>query len=354
MVTSVYIVSTGARTPLGLDAAASAAAYRAGLNAMGEHPFIIDQSGDPMPGALDAQLDPYLMGPQRLLALVESAVRESCMPLTTGTRPAPSHIRLPLYLGLPELRPGFTKQDCQIIRNGLMGLKGLPISLSEVLVFPQGHAGGIAALVDAVEKIQQGTLEACLVGGVESYFHPDTMEWLDQNRQLAGAVSRSGFVPGEGAGVCLLMTAPVCTKMNMAVCARVLTVASDMETKLIKTSDICLGEGLTEVVRRAVCSRPSGSGPINTVICDINGERYRGEEWGFVCLRLSQYFDDPTAYWSPADSWGDMGAASGLLFMTLACQAASRRYAKGPQTLLWASSEHGLRGAAVVESMCVM
>ncbi len=58
----------------------------------------------------------------------------------------------------------------------------------------------------ATEQIQQGAFEACLVGGVDSYFHPDTMEWLDANRQLAGAVSRSGFVPGEGAGFCLLMT----------------------------------------------------------------------------------------------------------------------------------------------------
>jgi 3-oxoacyl-[acyl-carrier-protein] synthase-1 len=349
MVTSVFIVSTGARTPLGLNSAASAAAYRAGLNAMGDHPFMIDQSGDPMPGALDVQLDPGVMGPQRLLALAESAVREACVPLTTSSRA--SHLRLPLYLGLPELRPGFTEQDSQVVRAGLMELKGLPISLSEVHVFPQGHASGLTALAGAVEKIQQGTLEACLVGGVESYFHPDTMEWLDENRQLAGAVSRSGFVPGEGAGCCLLMTASVCTRLNLGACARVLTVASDIETKLIKTSNICLGEGLTSVVRRVVSSRSSGFGPINMVICDINGERYRGEEWGFVCLRLSQYFDDPAAYWSPADSWGDMGAASAPLFAMLACQAAARGYAKGPRTLLWASSEKGLRGAAVLEAV---
>lgn len=349
MVTSAYIVSTGARTPLGLSSAASAAAYRAGLNAMGDHPFMIDQVGDPMPGALDTQLDPGLIGPQRLLALAESAIREACLSLAECT-PA-SRIRLPLYLGLPEFRPGFTEQDTQVIRSGLMRFEGLPISLPEVHVFPRGHAAGLAALAAAVEKMEQGSFEACLVGGVESYFHPDTMEWLDENRQLAGAVSRSGFVPGEGSGCCLLMTASACNKLKLDACARVLTVASEIESKLIKTSNICIGEGLTEVVRRAVSSRSSGSGPINTVICDINGERYRGEEWGFVCLRLSQYFDDPTAYWCPADSWGDMGAASGPLFAMLTCQAAARGYAKGPRTLVWASSEKGLRGSAVIETL---
>ena len=72
--------------------------------------------------------------------------------------------------------------------------------------FTEGHAAGLSALAAAVEQSSDGALEACLVGGVDSYFHPDTMEWLDANRQLAGPVSRSGFVPGEGAGFCLLMT----------------------------------------------------------------------------------------------------------------------------------------------------
>jgi 3-oxoacyl-[acyl-carrier-protein] synthase I len=349
MSTPVYIVATGARTSLGVRAAPSAAAYRAGISGMGEHPFMIDRVGDPMPGALDVQLDPGLMGPERLLALAETALREACVPLK---RDAQAHrLGLPLYLGLPELRPGFTEQDAATIRSGLMRFERLPITISEVNVYTQGHAAGLAALAMATEKIQQGACEACLVGGVESYFQPDTMEWLDANRQLAGSVSRSAFIPGEGAGFCLLMTERARTRMGLSALARVLAVATGRETKLIKTSDICLGAGLTSVVKIAIGGLSPSSGRINAVICDINGERYRGEEWGFVCLRLSQYFDDPIAYDSPADCWGDMGAASGPLFLMLACQAAARGYTKGPRTMLWASSEGGLRGAAVVETI---
>lgn len=349
MMTSVDIIATGARTPLGLDAVASAAAYRAGISGMGEHPFMVDRVGNPMPAALDARLDPRLMGPDRLLALAETALHEACAPL--GARLTP-RLRLPLYLGLPELRPGFTEQDAKMVRLGLPRFEGLPITISEVNVFTQGHAAGLAALATATEKIQQGAFEACLVGGVESYFQPDTMEWLDENRQLVGAVSRSGFVPGEGAGFCLLMADLARTRLGLGALANVSTVATGKETMLIKTSDICLGAGLASVVQRALGSLSTRSGEkINTVICDINGERYRGEEWGFVCLRLSQYFDDPTAYDSPADCWGDMGAASGPLFAMLACQAAARGYAKGPRTLLWASSEGGLRGSAMIETL---
>ena len=200
----------------------------------------------------------------------------------------------------------------------------------------------------AYTKIQQGIFESCLVGGVDSYFHPDTMEWLDANRQLVGAVSRSGFVPGEGAGFCLLMSESIRKRLELKSQARILAAATGRETKLIKTADNCLGQGLTATVRNALSVLAPAGETISDIVCDINGERYRGEEWGFVVLRLPLCFDDPTSYRSPADLWGDMGAASGPLFAMLACQAAARGYAKGKRTLLWSGSESGLRSAAVL------
>lgn len=347
MTTSVHIVATGARTSLGLQALPSAAALRAGISSMGDHPFMIDQAGDPMPGALDSFIDPGLMGSERLLVLAESALREACSLLNNEKEPLQ---RLPVYLGLPEYRPGFSERDAQEIQNGLGNLEELPIQISEVKVLAEGHASGLSAFAVATEHIRKGVLEACLVGGVDSYFHPDTMEWLDENRQLAGTVSRSAFVPGEGAGFCLIMSAEVSKRLGLDVLARVSEVSVGREDRLIKTTDICLGEGLTSTVKSAVNKLHIPNEIINNIICDINGERYRGEEWGFVCLRLGQYFDAPTAYQSPADCWGDTGAASGPLFAMLACQAAAGGYNTGAHTLLWASSESGLRGAIVLET----
>ncbi len=344
----MHIVAAGARTPMGMQAAPAAAAVRAGINVLGEHPFMVDCVGDPMPGALDVELDPRIMGPKRLLALAETALHEACAPLSAAPDPRP---RLPVYLGLPEIRPGFTAEDAKEVRAGLARFEGLPAQLSEVNVFAQGHAAGLAALAAATKQLQQGAFEACLVGGVDSYFQPDTMEWLDANRQLAGTVSRSCFIPGEGAGFCLLMTERTRERLGLRALARVLAVAVGKETKLIKTEDMCLGEGLAATVREAVSGLRLPTERINQIICDINGEHYRGEEWGFVCLRLSQYFDDPTAYLSPAECWGDMGAASGPLFAMLVCQAAARGISKGQRTMLWASSERGQRAVVVLEAV---
>jgi 3-oxoacyl-[acyl-carrier-protein] synthase I len=346
MTTAVHIVATGARTPIGLHSASSAAAYRAAISGMGDHPFMIDQVGDPMLSALDALLDPSLMGPGRLLALADRPLREACT-LLSDTR---LRVRLPLYLALPEIRPGFTEPDAQAVRSGIAALPGLPIELSQVNALAEGHAAGLSALARAAAQINQGASEACLVGGVDSYFHPDTMEWLDENRQLAGAVSRSGFVPGEAAGFCLLMSDGALKRFGLRSLARVVSVGLSRETKLIKTPTICLGEGLTAAVRDAVRELQPQAESISDVVCDINGERYRGEEWGFVCLRLPTYFDNPTAYLSPADSWGDVGAASLPLFAMLACQASGGGYSNGSRAMLWASSEGGLRGACVIET----
>lgn len=345
MTSSIFIIATGARTPLGLAAAPSAAAVRAGITALGDHPFMVDQVGDRMPGAVDAEIDPHIMGPERFLLLAETALSEACAALQSVRA---NELRLPVFLGLPEIRPGFTEHDALTIQFGLSRYDGLPQSVGDVQVFPHGHAAGFSALAAAVAQLRNGVIEACLVGGVESYFHADTMEWLDANRQLAGSISRSGFVPGEGAGFCLLMAEEVVARLGLNPLARVSAVAIGKETKLIKTSDMCLGEGLSETVRLAVRDLRLPEERVNDVFCDINGERYRNEEWGFVCLRLSHYFDDPTGYRSPAECWGDMGAASGPLLAMLVCEAYVRGYSQGPRAMLWASSEGGRRGAAVL------
>ncbi len=81
----------------------------------------------------------------------------------------------------------------------------------------------------------------------------------------------------------------------------------------------------------------------------MNGERYRGNEYGFAVLgaprvvpRCSRFCE------APADCWGDLGAACGPLCACMAIEARTRGYAKGPRTLIWASSEGGQRGAAVL------
>ena len=84
------------------------------------------------------------------------------------------------------------------------------------------------------------------------------------------------------------------------------------------------------------------------MICDQNGEAYRADELGFMLVRLSERFRGGSDFLAPADCWGDVGAASVPLFVILAAAAAERGYARGPHYLVWASSEGGERGAALL------
>lgn len=72
---------------------------------------------------------------------------------------------------------------------------------------------------------------------------------------------------------------------------------------------------------------------IDATLCDQNGEAYRADEFGFMLARTSEGFVNPADFEAPADCWGDVGAASGPLFVVLAAMAAKKGYAKGPRTL---------------------
>jgi 3-oxoacyl-[acyl-carrier-protein] synthase-1 len=107
-------------------------------------------------------------------------------------------------------------------------------------------------------------------------------------------------------------------------------------------------ERVDEAVRGATRGLSLPEQRVDDVFCDINGERHRADEWGFLALRSPGVFRDSTAYSTAVGSWGDVGAAWGALGCVLAIQAWRRNYATGPRTLVCAGSQSGLRGAALL------
>lgn len=341
MTSRPVIVGVGARTAVGLRAVTSAAAVRAGISRVQEHPFMVDRAGEFMRVAREPSVPADLFGPARLVAMGRPALLEAIEALPRGARP-----RIDVLVGLPEERPGWTAADAAATIRGLV--RELPFDVGDVAHFPRGHAAGLIALDSAVERLQRGSTEWCLVGGVDSYLQADTLEWLDGTRQLANKRNRSGFFPGEGAGFCLLTTSSAARGLGRPPLAEVLAVATAIEPKRIKSDAVCIGEGLCQAIRAATqCIDPKGQ-RIATTYCDINGERYRTEEFFYVPLRVWAPFVDANAYQAPADCWGDVGAASGPLFATLAVASGQRGAAAGKHVLLWASSEAGHRSAATL------
>ena len=342
---AINVVALGSSTAIGRDAWSGAAAVRAGISGVTQHPYLIDTAGEPMRVAVAPWLDIDLSGVERFEALLFPTIDQALAPIAGGkTGP----LRIALSLGLPGPRPGLVDDLQAVLVKNLW--KKYKQVLSAVAAFPSGHAAGLFALDAAVTKLAQGAFDACVVAGVDSYIEPETLEWLEENDQLHGAGPLNnawGFIPGEGAGALLLMRHEVSERLQLAALASVLGVGAAFEPKRIKTETVCIGEGLTQAFRGALAALPDGN-KVTDVYCDMNGEPYRGDEYGFTCLRTKEAFESASDFIAPADCWGDVGAAGAPLHLMLAAIAGVKGYAKGKVALAWASAEGGERGAALM------
>lgn len=340
---SVRILEAWARTPVGLSAPTAAAAVRAGICRINEHPFLCDSSGEPIRMARDARLSPDLDGVERMFSLAWEPLEAACR--TVRERLPTDNILV--LISLPEPRPGWTEVMAQDL---VAKLQRSLTRLGAVDVIPagQGHAGALVAMETCAALLSRRKAELGIVGGVDSYHQAETLAWLEENGQLLRQGARSGFPPGEGAAFAWLATDGLFRYLRTKALGTLIGVGSANEEVLIKTDRDTAGVGLGLAVNRAVVMARPRVQTVGGIYCDINGERYRSDEWGFTALRCHDLITDATKYTSGVGSWGDMGAATGALSLVLATQAWARGYAGHPSALLFGGSEGGQRCAVVV------
>ncbi|MCB1925052.1 MAG: beta-ketoacyl synthase [Gammaproteobacteria bacterium] len=342
---TAWIVALGASTPLGRCAWSSAAAVRGGITGFGEHPYMTDAVGEPMRVARAPWLDIELVGTARLEALLVPAIDQVLAVLTAERTDT---LRAGIALAVPAPRPGLADEVAQALIDSVTSrYRGW---FADIDVSPVGHAAGLLALDRACDGLDRNLFDLCVVAGVDSYIEAETLEWLEQENQLHGAGQLNnawGFIPGEGAGALLLMRADVAQALGLEPLLQVRGVGIADEPNRIKTGAVCIGEGLTDALRSALDGLPAGE-QVSDVYCDMNGEPYRADEYGFACLRTKEAFASLSDFNAPADCWGDVGAASAPLHIGLAAIARHKDYAHGGAALVWASSEGGERGAALM------
>ena len=344
----VQIIGLGAATPIGRTVWTSAAAARAGICGFNEHPFMIDSAGEPMRVARAPWLDVGITGMERFCALLFPAIDEVLATLSKLI--AEQSVKIGLALALPPPRPGQPKKLTEEILSALKDHYGE--LFQDIQHFAVGHAAGHLALEAAFKQFTARTLDACVVAGVDSYIEPETLEWIEECDQLHGGGPLNnawGFIPGEAAGAVLVATEEFARRNRLPSMGEVLSVGIGQETKLIKTDAVCIGEGLTQAFRAALTALAPGE-QIHNVFCDMNGEKYRADEYGFSTLRTKQHFRSATDFIAYADCWGDVGAAGVPLHIATAVISQKKRYSKGSLSFVWASSESGERGAAVIKA----
>jgi 3-oxoacyl-[acyl-carrier-protein] synthase-1 len=341
--TPVLVASVGGVTAVGLTAAATAAAVRAGIAGFRAMPCLIDSRGDEMIVAAVPGLPPAGVDVQRLLDLALPAAQEA---LAVAKNVVPRPV-MPLCLGLPGNRPGMPDGLAGAFAERLTRALEGQCEFTSATIVPRGHAAGLAAMYACARRMRDDGADFGLVGGVDSYISAETLEWLESEEQLHTAANPWGFIPGEASGFCLFATAAGLAKSGKAPLLSLQNVSLATESHVIKSSAVCTGQGLTAAIRGALKALPEGA-KADDIICDLNAEPYRADEYGFTIPRISERCRDAVAFQNPADCWGDIGAASGPLFVALAAAAVQKSYASGLYTLVWTSSEGGERAAALL------
>lgn len=338
------IVAIGARTPVGRTAASSAAAVRAGISRCREFPFVTP-GGAPLVVASDADLDPATEGWARLEPMLSSVLEQVTHALARGVQHLGTHH---IFLALPEERPGFTGRDATELVAAVHVWLRRSHARADIHIAGRGHAGAIRAIEHAVQSSSRDPNALCWIAGVDSYVNAATLLWLESERRCAQPGIRSGFIPGEAAG-CLALAGPdLRRRLRLPALAHVRAVQTAHESRLRDSDTGSFGLGMIRAVEGAAAQLHLPSEGVDTLYADINGERYRSEEWGFVAMRTAPVFKS-LQYQAQADLWGDVGSAFVPLAVILAAQSFQRSYARGPRAMVIAGSDGGLRGAVLLQ-----
>ena len=203
---SVCIVGIGALTSVGLNAPAAAAAVRAGISGFADHPYMINQEGDPYVVAMVPGVNEGTLGTQRYIDLALPAIKEALYPLNN------LHInfgQISVIIGLPEARQGLPDDLQKKLADRVKEIGSERFFIKDVSTILKGHSAGLMALEKGSKLVLNRTLEFCIIGGVDSYIDPDTLDWIEDNGQLHTPTNAWGFVPGEAAAFCLICSGKI-------------------------------------------------------------------------------------------------------------------------------------------------
>lgn len=207
----------------------------------------------------------------------------------------------------------------------------------------RGRSGGPAAFLeslrDAENLLRAGRVRRCLVGAVDSWLDPGTLAALDRFRVLKTPGQPHGFMPGEGAAFFWV-------ELPESASERALGFVEAIETRVDPGFRLSgaepYGVVLAEVIGTALEARPA---PAMT-LAPVNGDIWKSKEWGYARMRLGQRLPDDGLS-ALAESFGEVGAATGALALARALHALARESAAS--VLVAVSGDEGGRGAFRVE-----
>ncbi len=334
------IYGTGCVTAVGMDAAQTCAAIRAGMSGI---EAVLPNTGDPLMAAPVPAAGKLKQSQEAWLRrLLSRAVRE-CLAAYGG-----DIARCALFVALPEpFRNHAITQDGTghaFIARTMRSLGLRPSRHSRVML--EGHASAASAMELADALLASDEIDAALIGGVDSMLNDEDRDRLHDSGRLHEAANPFGLIPGEAAAFFLTGRASGPFLEPAMACVPAAAVAHEPDS--LRTDRYSVGGGLQRAIDAALHRAAATESQIGWRITDINGERYRA--WESTALLARQYRawrDGLPCIHLPAFT-GDVGCATLPLQVIVGAHAMHEGYAPGALAVCESSSEGETRGACLI------
>lgn len=341
------IAAVGALTPLGQNSLQTAFSHRAGATAVSEAP-LRDQNGEAISMCWVQTLDEFLLGPDRLIALGMSALRE----LFDDLGDTSNALRMDVALCLGEELSIKSDRGVPLAQEiGETIARNLQTRAAEISVRPIAHgpAGPGFALPDICQNLARGAIDAAVLVGIHSDYHPDRIAALEEQGRLFSPANPYAVLPGEAAAAVLLTRPDIIRRLHLRELSELWSIATAHEKARPDNDEPAfVAQGLTQALR-ALLSPLHGEGcQSGYCLTDLGFETFRFFELQAATTRLSRFFCEPQAFEHPAQRMGNLGAAALPVHIALASEAYTRGYAPHPYCTCIAGSDGGDRAALLL------
>ncbi len=348
----LVITAVNCITPLGLDGAMTAASVRAGISRFAFHADYKDASGNPIiisriKGIGIAKIDiTERLGDYAEICL-ENLLAGYFQGIPERARPSQGH----LILGIPFQKRHGPDYGDDMITNLLLSVLGESVAQPSVEIVAQGNASLPYALGQAARHVADRPTALCVIGGIDSLLRKSTLNWFARDKRLKSASygCHQGLCASES--VCFLVVESIerAKQAKRPILARISALGLAQEPVPRASNKSGIYTGLTEACQSAL--KPLNNKEIKAVFGDLNGDDRRAEEWAVAGMRCFKNPPGLPHLWTPAELYGDIGAAGGAVMAAIVSHGYARNWLESP-VMTFCSDDHGACGAIILEKEC--
>lgn len=367
----LYVTSVGMVSPIGLTAAASCAAARAGITRIRdvEGVYAIDpisQRAEPVTAHFIKGVTDGFTGLGRLARLGEAALRDllSTMPAIDERRTAilvslssdfyrVEAARLATSDDTEPPDPSVRAVDARrrVLEESLLAtiLRSCRLQIParyRSVVFSDA-TGFVEQLAVARRMLSERRITQAIVGAIDSLTEPDILMALERIGVLKSVATNVGFIPGECSVFFGVRLGAVHTPPPGAICAlRGDTVGREPTVR--QEDNPALGVTMAAVAENSIRASARAGHAVADMIGPLNGDTHRARDFGYALVRLTARDMALDVPWHPAMSFGETGAAAGAIGVAMAATRLQRRWTDYANTAVAIADDAGGRAAVCV------